>query len=280
MELVASTVVFPAVFVALGLGTALLIEWASGWRIPGPLLLVVGFAGLVCGSQLTTILAVTAPATPYIALAAAITGWVVGRGRAGELAAAARADPWLPLATAAAYLMAIAPVLLAGRVSLAGYLIDTTSASHVAGADWLLHHGRDFSGIGSSSYGLQVAGYFDGNYPSGAHVVLALVGRLVPGDLLWEYQPFMALLVALSVGPLWLLLRRVGLGRPAAAVGAVVAAAPALVYGVDLVGAIKEVSALPLLLSLAALATLAPAWLTRVRAPSSRWRSRRLPGSA
>ena len=42
-----------------------------------------------------------------------------------------------------------------------------------------------------------------------------------------------------------------------------IAAAPALVYGVDLVGAIKEVSALPLVLVLASLATLAPVWLTR-----------------
>ena len=57
-------------------------------------------------------------------------------------------------------------------------------------------------------------------------------------------------MLATAAGPAWLLLRRMGLQGGWAALGALCVTMPALVYGYELVGSIKEVVALPMVLAM------------------------------
>jgi hypothetical protein len=261
MQLLGATLAYPALLLVLSLGGGLLVDRIAGRFLPGALLLTVGFALLVCASQLSTWSSVTARATPYVLVAIALVGLALSLPLLRALVVRLRVHPWPAVAALAAYAVAIAPVVLAGRTTLTGYLLDTTSATHLAGADFLLHHGRDFGGLDpNTSYGMYLKGYFGTGYPSGGHTALAGTGALVPVDLVWLYQPYMAFLLALNVGPLTVLLRRVGLSGLWAAVGALTCAVPALVYAYDLVGSIKEITALPMILTVGALVACHRLW--------------------
>lgn len=263
MTFLVATVAFPALLALLALGCGLLVDRLAGWRVPGLLLLPVGFAALVIVSQLTTLKPATAPFTPAALAICAAAGLLAGARRLRALATALRANPLPAAATLTVYVLACAPVLLAGHVTEAAYLLDTTDAIQMAGADRLLSHGLDFGGLAESGYKLQLQAYFGSNYPSGAHTVLGGVGRLVGSELTWLYQPFLAAMLALCAPSLYLLGRAAGMGRRLASAAAVLAATPALVYAYALMGAIKEIALLPLILVLAALLVVHRAWLGR-----------------
>src|SRR4051794_230801 len=139
----------------------------------------LGLAVMVVVSQLTTQWRPTAPLTPWVVLAVALAGWGMG----GRSVRRSRVDVWPLAAGAAVYLCAIAPVLLSGQATLTGYPLDTSEAFHLAGIDWMLHHGRDFAGLAPPSYySLIVRGYFDAAYPTGAHTVIGAMGGLTGSD--------------------------------------------------------------------------------------------------
>ena len=81
--------------------------------------------------------------------------------------------------------------------------------------------------------------------------------------VIWAFQPFNAFVLATASGPAWLLARRLGLERAWAAAAALFATVPALVYGYELIGSIKEITALPMVLTLGVLVVLHPRWLRR-----------------
>jgi hypothetical protein len=252
VDFVLAVLVFPALVVGLALGAGLLVERAAGRSLPGLLLVPVGFAALVGVSQLSTWWGAIAPATPILLVLVALAGLVLGRTRLRSPGV----DPWAVGAVVATYLLVAAPILFAGRVTFTGYLLDTTAAVQLTGADHLLHHGRDFLGLGDSSSRQELYQYFGRSYPSGAHTVLAGVGWLTGVDLAWLYSPYMAVLLALAALPLAFLARSAGLPRSLAAGAGVVAAAPALPYAYALQGSIKEVVLIPILGSLGALLVL------------------------
>ena len=68
-------------------------------------------------------------------------------------------------------------------------------------------------------------------------------------------------MLATAAGPAWLLVRRIGLDRGWAALAALSATVPALVYGYELIGSIKEITALGMILTLGALVVLHRRWL-------------------
>jgi hypothetical protein len=258
-----TTLVYPALLGALCLGAGLLVDRCSGAFLPAPLLLTVGAAALIALSQLTTYAHALAPATPYAMAALALAGIALARGRVRTLARRSRERPWLLVAFVLAYAIALAPVLLAGRPSFSSYMALADSAVHMMGADFLMRHGQDYSHLDlRNSYGQFINDYYNTGYPSGADTLLGGSAFLLRLPLIWAFQPFNALVLATATGPAWLLVRRVGLDGPVAALAALTAVLPALVYAYELLGSVKELTALTMILTLGCLVLLHRDWLS------------------
>ena len=254
MEFVLATIIFPLLVFALATGTGLLVDRVAGGAIPGVLIPPVGLAGLVVVAELFGWQAATGTLAPLALVIVAIAGYVIGWGRLKAL----RPNWWAIAAAVGAYVMVCAPVLLAGRVTIGGYLLDTTVGFHLLGSDYLLEHGRDFSDLPPSTYRLALEAYFGTQYPSGGHTLLGAAGRLVGVDRIWLYQPFISLLLAFCAPVIYFIARAADLPRPLAAATGVLASAPALVYAYAQMGAIKELTALPFVLLLGAVLVMLP----------------------
>jgi hypothetical protein len=253
MHYLAVVLLFPLLLWILSLGCGLLVARLTGVRMPALLLMPLGFGVLIAVSQFTTWWSATAPLTPIFLLVLALLGFALSRS---ELRTRWRGRPagwwWGPIAPLGSYLILAAPVIAAGRPTFTGYLLDTTGAVQIAGAERLLHHAHDFS-TGIPAYGTTLAAYFGNGYPSGSHGVLASVGWLSGQNLIWLYSVFQALGLSMVALVLTFIARRAGLGRPAATLAGVIAAVPALDYAYVLMGSIKEITALPMLVLLGAL---------------------------
>ncbi len=161
-----------------------------------------------------------------------------------------------------AYVLALAPVLLAGRPTFSSYMALADSAVHMLGADFLIRHGQDYSHLDlHNSYGLFVRNYYGSSYPSGADTLFGGSSFLLGLPLIWTFQPFVAFMLATAAGPAWVLVRRVGLRGGWAAVATLTITLPALVYAYELIGSVKEIAALPLILCMGALVVDHRRWL-------------------
>jgi hypothetical protein len=263
-----TVLVYPLVLALLCGGAGLLVDRASGGVVPAMLLLTTGAAALIVVSQLTTYVAPLAPATPYVLVAVAVAGAIVGWERARTLAREWPSSLWQIGVGPLAYVLALAPVLLAGRPSFSSYLALADSAVHMVGADFLIRHGQDFSHLDlANSYGATIHNYYDESYPSGADTLLGGSSFLTGLPLIWTFQPFTAFMLATATGPVWVLVRRAGLGvatgraRAWATAAALTVTLPALVYAYELIGSIKEIVALALILSMGALVVEHRRWL-------------------
>jgi hypothetical protein len=258
----ATALLYPCVLVALCLGAGLLVDRYSDAFLPAPLLPGVGAAGLIGLSQLTTYVHWLAPATPYLMAAMALAGYWLGRARARGLLARVRARALLVLTALFAYALALAPVLVAGRASFSSYMALADSAVHMLGADYLIRYGQHYAHLDlRNSYGQFVSAYYGTSYPSGADTLFGGSAGLLRLPLIWAFQPFNAFMLALAVGPAWLLVRRLGLDGGWAAVAALTVVLPALVYAYELLGSVKEVASLPLILTLGCLVAMHGGWL-------------------
>jgi hypothetical protein len=257
MTFLIAAVLYPLVLVLLALGAGLLVDRLSGDVLPGVLLVPVGLAALVIAGELLSYATFTASAIAPVMAVLALAGLALGRERIRHR----RLDRWAIVAAVAAYVIACAPVLFAGRATMAGYLLDTTVGIHLAGAEALSDHARDFSSLQPSSLRFHLEGYIGFRYPTGSYVLLLGAGRLVGQDLIWLYQPHISALLAISGLVLFFLARSAGLRPALAALGGVLAAVPALVYAYALQGSIKEITLIPFLLLLGAMLVLFPAQL-------------------
>ena len=257
MTFLLAVLVFPLLLAALSLGAGLLVQRLAGMALPALLLAPLGFAAIVGVSQVTTWSGVTAPLTPVVLVVVAVAGAVLGRREALARWRARRSGWWWGWSAGlAAYLAAAAPVILTGHVTFPGYLMDTTGAVQLLGAERLIAEGHSFE-IPNSGTGLVLNGFFGTGYPSGGHTAFAGVGKLTGVELMWLYAPYLAALLGLTALSLAFLARRAGLERPAAAIAGFLAAVPALVYAYLLQGSIKEIALLPTLMLLGALIVLA-----------------------
>jgi len=257
-----TTLLYPLVFATLCVGSGLLVDRCSGGWLPAMLLPAVGAAALVALSQLTTYEPFLAAATPYAMAAVAAAGLALGWPRLLGFARHRRAARWQLVAPVLAYAIALAPVLAAGRPSFSSYLTLSDSAFHMMGADFLLRHGQDYAHLDlRNSYGLYLENYYDSGYPSGADTLFGGSAFLLGLPLIWAFQPFNACVLAVAAGPAWLLARRLGLGGGWAALAALAASVPALVYGYELIGSIKEIASVATILTLGALVAIHPRWL-------------------
>jgi len=248
---VVTTLVYPAALAAVCLGAGLLTERCSGASLPNLLLVTVGGAALIAVSQLATSVDAIAPATPYLMAGVALAGFAVSRGRVRSLARRLRKRPWPAVVSVIAYAAALAPVLLAGRPTFSSFMALSDSAVHMIGADFLIHHGQDFGRLDlRSSYGQFINAYYNSGYPSGADTFFGGSALLLRLPLIWAFQPFNAFALASAVAPAWLLARRIGLDGIWAALAALTAALPALVYAYELLGSIKEITVVAVILTL------------------------------
>ena len=256
------TFVYPALLAVLCLGAGLLVDRLSGRFLPAALLPVVGVATLIAVSQLMTAVPSVVSATPGVLVGVAIAGYVLGGGRLITRVRAAPGRVWGTLLPVVAYFVGIAPLLLAGRLTFSGYGVLPDSALHMIGADYLIRHGQEYAHLDlRNSYGQYINAYFNMSYPSGSHTLFGGTARLLDLPLIWALQPFCAFLLATTVGPAWVLVRRSGLDGGWAAVAALSVTVPALVYGYELVASLKEVATLPLILALGALVVIHGRWL-------------------
>jgi hypothetical protein len=259
---VLTALVYPAALALLCVGAGLLVDRFSGRFLPGALLPVVGAAALIAASQLSTYAWPVAEATPYLLVAIAIAGFVLARHRVRTFARRWRAWTWQLLAAVLAYVVALAPVLFAGRPTFSSYMELTDSAVHMIGAFFLIDHGQHYTHLDlSNSIGQVINAYYNTSYPSGSDTLFGGSALLLRVPLIWAFQPFNAFMLATAAGPAWLLLRRMGLDGAWAAVGALCTTVSALVYGYELVGSVKEIAALAMILTLGALVVLHPRWL-------------------
>jgi hypothetical protein len=257
-----ATLLYPCLLALLCVGAGLLVDRLSGRFLPAPLLPAVGAAALIGVSQLTTYSVIAAPATPYVLALLAAAGFALGRQRMGTLTRGWRRCGWQLAVPVLAYVAALAPVLFAGRPSFSSYGVLTDSALHMFGADFLTHHGQDYSHLDlRNSYGQYLNAYYNTSYPSGADTLFGGSAFLLGVPLIWAFQPFNAFMLATAVGPAWVLARRIGLDGALAAAAALTVTLPALVYGYELIASVKEITALPMILTLGALVSLHERWL-------------------
>lgn len=248
---------YALVLLILSVGVGLLVERLAGWRIPAPLVPVFGFAGLVVVSQYTVLPAFLAPYTPWVLAVLAISGFVAGRSSVVRRWRNRSFTAVLPfLAAGTAYATLTAPVWASFRFTFPGYLLDTTNGFHLAGAEWILHHGEHFTDH-SHAYGAMLINYFQAGHPTGGNVLLGATGWLTGQDLVWLLQPYQSFAVSLVALAVYYLARRASLTPLMAAFTGLIAAVPALVYSYTLMGSIKELSTLPAIFGIGALIPLA-----------------------
>jgi hypothetical protein len=254
-----TTLIYPAVLALVCVGAGLLVDRCGGGSLPLALLPALGVAGLIAVSQLTTDFSASAPATPYVIVAVAVVGFIVGVPRLRSLAGWAPDRGWQLALPLGVYLLALAPVLFAGRPTFSSYGLLPDSAVHMIGADFLIHHGRDYAQLDlGNSYGEYIKQYFATSYPSGADTLFGGTAALIGRPLIWAFQPFNAFVISTAAGPAWLLAREIGLRGWSAALAALCATLPALVYGYELVASVKEVAALPMILTMGVLVVRRP----------------------
>jgi len=240
-----SWLLFPVVLATISLGIALLIEIGSEARLPGALLLPIGFAGLIVAADICTLSGTTARLmVPTVMLIAA--GGFVGAFRTGRLQAL-RLDRWLAGTAIAVFVAYGAPVLFSGIATFAGYASLDDTSEFFSLIDRVMSHGRNSAGLPPSVYHQLLHRFLSQGYPLGTMMPLGVGAHLVGTDVAWVIQPYFAfqgLLLSLIVS---VLLRPALGGRRLGTLAVFVASQPALLYGYELWGAIKEVVVAPLL---------------------------------
>ena len=208
---VLTALVFPGVLAVLCLGAGLLVERGSGGLLPGAILPALGAGVLIAVSQLTSYVPDVAPATPYVMAAVAVGGFVLGRRRVATLMRRAPSCRWQIAVPVLAYVVALAPVLFAGRPTFSSYMALTDSAVHMIGADFLISHGQEYAHLDlRNSYGQFINAYYNTSYPSGADTLFGGSALLLHLPLIWAYQPFNAFMLATATGPARRALARLG----------------------------------------------------------------------
>src|SRR5829696_3568820 len=217
-ETLAAWIALPAVAVVLAVGLSLLLERATGHRL-GVLRVPVGLCAAVCITLGLYWIHLPGP------VAAAAIGLPALVGIALEWRELASWRPgWMMLGWLAAYGFQLAPVILSGEWTWAGYNFVNDTATQMLLAEYLTDHGMatpDTAQVSTASEFVRV--YFDGAYPVGSHALLGTLHEFVRVPLAALYQPYIAMLAASGGIALAHLARRAGLTAAAAAATAVLA---------------------------------------------------------
>lgn len=252
-------ILFPIAMTAISIGCGLLLEQLANRRMPSGLLPAAGFSVVLVAGHVATAWDGTAefavPVVLALAAAGAALSWPLhARG----------IDWWGAAVGCGVFAVFAAPVLLSGEATFAGYIKLDDTATWLAITDRLMEHGRDLSGLASSSYEATLDVNLRIGYPVGAFPPLGIGAKLVGQDPAWVFQPYQALLAAYTGMALYVLTARVIESRPMRAAVAFVATQPSLLFAYSLWGGVKELAAAWAIALLAALA--APLVADRVTA--------------
>ena len=140
-------VLFPIVFCLLSLGCRLLVQWVSGARMAGVLLLPVGYATIVVASQCTTYFDATTFLTTPLVIVLAVAGLALG---ARELRPVRR-DLWPATTGLGVFCVYAAPVVLSGHATFLGYTLLGDTSIHFVLIDRVMSHGHSLAGLAPSS---------------------------------------------------------------------------------------------------------------------------------
>jgi hypothetical protein len=242
--------VVPVVVVALSGGLGLLVESASRSRLSWPTLVAVGMSALIVVTTFVTAFPAIATYSPFVAIALAVTGAVLGRARIVE----AHGSRWPVIVAVAVYAVYSLPVAPAGA-TFAGFIkLDDTADWMVLG-DRLARFGYSLEGLGSGTGDTFLSLTFAGGYPVGAFADLGVVSRLVGIDSAFVIQPLMSALAA-GLG-LALYAATEGVVRSSAlrAGVAVLASCSTLLLGYVMWGGLKEITLAMLLATCTAVLT-------------------------
>jgi hypothetical protein len=238
MSLAFAWIVFPVVLAALSFGCGLLVEWASGLKLPGPLVVAVGFALLVVAANLATATGLTASLAVPLVIALAVAGAGLGLPRGVP-----RPDGWALTAAVGAFAVYAAPIVLSGAATFAGYITLDDTSTWLALTDRVMVNGRTLSGLDPSTYELVLKDYFDSGYPVGAFMPLGVGGVLTGEDIAWLFQPTIAFCGAILALSIYSLTSAHVSSRALRALAAFLGAQPALLFAYALWSGIKEVAA-------------------------------------
>ena len=249
MDLLAAWLLYPLALGLLCLGLGLLVARLSAWKLPGLLIVPLGFATLLAVVRVVTWSSATAKlALPLVALLA--TGGLV---LARERLRGTRPDVLVALAALAVFGVFAAPIVLSGNPTFAGYLALADTSHHLALSSLYAAHGPDFEALPKGSEYLSMLTFVGTAYPVTGQAAMGVTAPLGLLDIAWLYQPFlsfMAIVVCLCVVFLVAPLFR---SRWQAALVGFVTAQSTLVLGFALQGSIKELTALTMFATTAAL---------------------------
>jgi hypothetical protein len=236
-EMLAAWIGLPVVALVVSLGLALLLERVAGHRL-GILRVPVGLCAAIC---LTF-------AVYWLHGPALVAAGIIVSGAAAGLCLEWRElvswrPGWFSLAWLAAYGLHIAPAVLSGEPTWAGYNFVNDTATQMVLADYLTQHGAaPPEGAQLSTAAEFVRGYLVADYPVGSHALLGTLDELLPGALPPIYQPYIAVLAASTAVSLGELARRSGLPAAAAAAAGGLAVGANLFYQYALQGNLKEMA--------------------------------------
>ncbi len=236
MSLIIAWVLFPLVLVVIGAGWGGIVERASGSRISPVLVIPLGLAAaLVVAGTITSFDATAKAATPIVA-AGAVAGLVFARPTS-------RIGRWPLLAALAVLVVYGAPVLLSGEATFTGYVKLDDTATWFNIIDHVMAHARSVSGELPSTFSLVFSGDVGPDYPLGAFILPGVGRALVGQDIAWVFQPYMACCAAALSLCIYSLLEPVTSSPRFRALAAFLAAQSALLYGYELWGGVKELTA-------------------------------------
>jgi hypothetical protein len=237
MDELAGWVLAPLFLALSSWGVGLLLERAAATRLEGGLVLPVGFAGSMVLLTLPFSLGLSAPFACALLVIAAAAGVFLGRDHLLP------SLPELPLALAAfaAFFLYLAPVLLTGGATFAGYGFLGDNAVHFSLVDHVVDHGSHMTDLPATSYGEVLSRNLTG-YPLGPHFQAAVLTWLLGTDVAWLWQGYIAFMIALAVFPAAWLLRSLGLGAWASAAGGIAAVAAYMPFSYALQGGAKELA--------------------------------------
>jgi hypothetical protein len=238
MTLFVAWIVFPIVLALLSLGCGLLLETASGTRLPGTLLLPGGFIVISLATYFAHMSDSTAPLATPLVVALAIAGYGVSRPWKRL-----QVDRWLIGAAAGVYAVFAAPVVLSGT-TFAGYIRLDDTATFFSFLDRATNHGYGAAGLDPSAYKstLLSEGYKYG-YPLGSMLPLDVGHTLLTVDQAWLWQPYLTFLTVLTGLGLYELVSGLVRSRALRACVAFLGAQAALLYGYAMWGGVKELFA-------------------------------------